>query len=111
MAENERRYENAKRKAEVELDRCRNHIRKEFEQRRKRAEETYKAEIEGLRHKLDKRLKDLEQAQTDMAVTKFRRLSMDQSIRSREERERKMREVNEASKQVFNDERKRFSVG
>ncbi|PIO65593.1 hypothetical protein TELCIR_12723 [Teladorsagia circumcincta] len=102
MAENERRYENAKRKAEVELDRCRNHIRKEFEHRRKRAEEAYKTEIDAMRHKLDRRLKDLQQAQTDMA---------DQSIRSREEREKKMREVNESSKQVFNNERKRFSVG
>ncbi|KAK5973937.1 hypothetical protein GCK32_006185 [Trichostrongylus colubriformis] len=111
MAENERRYENAKRKAEVELERCRSHIRREFEHRRKQAEETYNAEIESMRHKLDRRLKDLEQAQTDMAVTKFRRLSMDQSIRSREEREKKMREVNESSKQVFNNERKRFSVG
>ncbi|XGW26954.1 hypothetical protein V3C99_007490 [Haemonchus contortus] len=111
MAENERRYESAKRKAEIELERCRNHIRQEFEHRRKRAEESHKAEMESMRHRLERRLKDLEQAQTDMAVTKFRRLSMDQSIRTREEREKKMREVNETSKQVFNNERKRFSVG
>ncbi|VDL84194.1 unnamed protein product [Nippostrongylus brasiliensis] len=111
MAESERSYEDAKRRAGVELERCRSHIRKEFEQRRKRSEESYKAEMEAMRKKLDKRLNDLEQAQTDLAVTKFRRLSMDQSIRSRQEREKKMREMNKSSKEVFDKERKRFSVG
>lgn len=111
MAENERSYENAKRKAAVELERCRAHIRQEFEQRRKQSEDLYKAEMEAMRRKLDKRLSDLEQAQTDLAVNKFRRLSMDQTIRSRQEREKKMREVNESSKEVFNKERKRFSIG
>ncbi|VDP57528.1 unnamed protein product [Heligmosomoides polygyrus] len=32
--------------------------------------------MEAMRRKLDKRLSDLEQAQTDLAVNKFRRLSM-----------------------------------
>ncbi|KIH54907.1 hypothetical protein ANCDUO_14944, partial [Ancylostoma duodenale] len=68
-------------------------------------------EVEALRQKLDKRLKDLEQAQTDLAVDKFRRLSMDQSIRSRQEREKRMRDMNESTKHVFNKEKKRFSIG
>ncbi|EPB80660.1 hypothetical protein ANCCEY_00228 [Ancylostoma ceylanicum] len=111
MAEKERCYEEAKRHATEELERCRAHIRQEFEQRRKRSEEAYRAEVDALRQKLDKRLKDLEQAQTDLAVDKFRRLSMDQSIRSRQEREKRMRDMNESTKHVFNKEKKRFSIG
>ncbi|KJH45464.1 hypothetical protein DICVIV_08503 [Dictyocaulus viviparus] len=111
MAETERCYEKAKQEAAVELERCRAHIRREFEQRRKQRENSYRAEMDALKHKFDKRLKELEQVQTDLAVNKFRRLSMDQSIRSREEREKKIREMNESSKQVFNTERKRFSIG
>ncbi|KHJ90908.1 hypothetical protein OESDEN_09236 [Oesophagostomum dentatum] len=111
MAENERCYEEAKRHATKELERCRVHIRQEFEARRKRTEEAYQAEMDALRHKLDRRLKDLEQAQTDLAVDKFRRLSMDQSIRTRQEREKKMRDMNVSTKQVFDNERKRFSIG
>ncbi|VDM67045.1 unnamed protein product [Strongylus vulgaris] len=111
MAENERCYEEAKRHANVELERCRNHIRQEFEQRRKRHEEKYRAEMEALRHKLDKRLRDLENAQTGLAVDKLRRLSMDQSLRSRQEREKKIHDMSESTQEVFNKERKRFSVG
>ncbi|KAK6752707.1 hypothetical protein RB195_003867 [Necator americanus] len=111
MAETERCYEEAKRHASQELERCRAHIRKEFEQRRKQTEEAHQAQVDALRQKLEKRLKDLEQAQTDLAVNKFRRLSMDQSIRSRQEREKRMRDMNESTKHVFNKERKRFSIG
>uniref|UniRef100_A0A0K0D782 Meiosis-specific nuclear structural protein 1 n=1 Tax=Angiostrongylus cantonensis TaxID=6313 RepID=A0A0K0D782_ANGCA len=111
MAEDERCYEEAKKQALTELERCRTHVLREFEQRRKQCEDAYRAEMDVMRQKLDKRLKEYEQVQTDMALNKFRRLSMDHSIRSREEREKKMREMNESSKQVFNKERKRFSIG
>ncbi|VDM63652.1 unnamed protein product [Angiostrongylus costaricensis] len=76
MAEDERCYEEAKKQALTELERCRTHVLREFEQRRKQCEDTHRTEMEAMRQKLDKRLKELEQVQTDMALNKFRRLSM-----------------------------------
>ncbi|KAJ1347988.1 hypothetical protein KIN20_003194 [Parelaphostrongylus tenuis] len=111
MAEDERCYEEAKKQAKIELERCRTHVLREFEQQRKQCEDAHRSEMDAMRQQLDRRIKELEKVQTDIALNKVRRLSMDHSFRSREEREKKMREVKDSSKQVFNKERKRFSIG
>ncbi|EYC44382.1 hypothetical protein Y032_0463g1915 [Ancylostoma ceylanicum] len=84
-------------------------LREQTETLRKLLLEAQKAQMQGLKLRLENETKELKQTQTKKSMEDAKILNLDKGIKTKAERERRLKELHEKNLKMFVEERKRLA--
>uniref|UniRef100_A0A914C2G2 Phosphoinositide phospholipase C n=1 Tax=Acrobeloides nanus TaxID=290746 RepID=A0A914C2G2_9BILA len=86
------------------------HINEEFDMLRRLLSDAQKQQMTALKTKLDNENKELKQSQTKKSMEDTKLIQQDKNIKTKAERDRRVKELNEKNVKVFVEERKRLAM-
>ncbi|PAV88183.1 hypothetical protein WR25_19754 [Diploscapter pachys] len=99
-----------KRHEEEEFELRRIQIKEEYDLLRKLMVEAQKQQMQALKMRLDVEGKDLKQNQTKKSMEDAKVIQLDKGIKTKAERDRRVKELNEKNLKMFVEERKRLAI-
>lgn len=86
------------------------HIKEEYEMLRKLMLDAQRTQMIGLKTRLDAESKELKQMQTKKSMDDSRAIMQEKTIKTKAERDRRVKELNEKNLKLFVEERKRLAI-
>ncbi|CAD6193233.1 unnamed protein product [Caenorhabditis auriculariae] len=93
-----------------EFELRKSHIKEQFDLLRKLMSEAQKNQMQALKLRLEAEGKDLKQTQTKKSMEDAKVIQMDKGIKTKAERDRRVKELNEKNLKMFVEERKRLAI-
>lgn len=99
-----------KKQQEEEFEFRKGHLKEEFAMLRKLLADAQKTQMSALKTKLETENKELKQSQTKKSIEDSKLIQADKNIKTKAERDRRVKELNEKNVKVFVEERKRLAM-
>ncbi|CAI4223333.1 unnamed protein product [Auanema sp. JU1783] len=93
-----------------EFELRKNHVKEQFDLLKKLLSDAQKAQMQALKLRLESETKELKQNQTKKSIEDARVIQMDKSIKTKAERDRRVKEQNDKNLKMFVEERRRLAM-